>query len=301
MTTTERINEILTAMPSFPEPVIHKSLLQAELFKLQSEMVAVTYNGTHAENSNLRIWDVEDHLIKLNAERGYIADEELFPFKEGCKEICNAIKAEISGNAGEYRAARSIEIVRCKKHVLKNIEFTSEDRRTELDFIVFTEKAVFVLEVKNPSKDIYIDARGNYCRVGNSMTFDKNIGESMNNKVFLLRQVLVNAGFENPNIKSLVVFTNNNINVENHFDFLEIAYLSDLPHKIEKYDGPDLYTDEDVSRMVASVENAACKELYPLPIDINQFKLNFATLVAKLEGYTMEEGIMDSEFEKGHS
>lgn len=288
MTTTERIHEIVSAMTSFPENYIHKSELQAELFKLQEELVTATFNGFHAENAKLRIWDVENHLRNLNEERGHIADEELDTFVEGCKVLSNVIRAEITGNAGEYKAARSLEIVRTKKQVLRNIEFKSDDRRTELDFIVFTEKAIFIIEVKNPQKDIYIDERGNYCRVSDTMHFDKNIGECMNNKMFLLRQVLCDAGYENPNIQSLLVFSNNNINVENHFEHINIAFLSSLPHIIEKCEGSVLYTDNDISKMVECVTAASCKEAYPLPFDVAKFKQDFAILIAKLEGYQIE-------------
>ena len=289
MTTTERIQELTSRMTSFPELRIHKSDLLAELLKLQEEVCNETFNDIHAENSKLRIWDVQAHLEKLNEERGHIADAELQTFKEGCRIVSNEISAEITGNAGEYKAARSLEIIRCKKRILRNIEFTSDDRRTELDFIVFTEKAIFIVEVKNPQKDIYIDERGNYCRVSNAMHFDKNIGESMNNKSYLLRQALKGAGYEEPNIQSVVVFTNNNIHVENRFKHIDIAYLSALPHIIEKYEGDPLYTITDIERMADSVQAASCKESYPLPFDVNQFKKDFATLMAKLEGYEFEE------------
>jgi len=288
MTTTERIHEIVSAMTSFPTELIHKSSLQAELLKLQEELVTATYNGNHAENAKLRVWDVVNHLKKLNEEREYVADEELAIFVDGCKLLSNAIHAEITGNAGERKAARSLEIVQSKKHVLRNIEFKSDDRRTELDFIVFTEKAIFIIEVKNPQKDIYIDERGNYCRVSDEMHFDKNIGENMNDKTYLLRQALSAAGYESLNIQSMVLFTNNKINVDNHFEHIQIAFLSDLPHKIEKYNGANLYTDVDIAKMVECVTSRACKESYPLPFDIDKFKYDFATLVAKLEGYSFE-------------
>ena len=41
--------------------------------------------------------------------------------------------------------------------------------------------------------------------------------------------------------------------------------------------------------MVASVTAAACKELYPLPFDVDKFKYDFATLMAKLEGCSFDE------------
>lgn len=289
MTTAERIHEITSRMTSFPELRIHRSDLLAELLKLQEEICKETFNGVHVENSKLRIWDVQAHLDKLNEERGHMADEELRTFKKGCRILAKEISSEITGSAGEYKAARSLEIIRCKKRILRNIEFTADERRAELDFIVFNEKAIFIIEVKNPQKDIYIDERGNYCRAGNAMLFDKNIGESMNTKSYLLRKALMGAGYEDPNIQSIVVFTNNNIHVENRFKHIDIAYLSALPHIIEKYEGAPLYSLSDIERMADIVQAAACNEAYPIPFDVNQFKKDFATLMAKLEGYEFED------------
>ena len=279
----ERINTIIKAMPSFSKELYSKDELLPELLEIQKELVALTFNDEHAENARLRIWDVENHLEKLNNDRGHVADEELKKFMEGCKIICNSIKSEMSGNAGEYKAFRSIEMIRCKKSVLKNIEFVLGDHRTELDGIILTEKAIFIVEVKNPSKDVLIDERGNYCRIGTTMVFDKNIGEKMNDKTYLLREALKTAGYDNPNIVTLVVFTNNNINVENRYEYIKTCFLGELPHIIERHKGDVLYTEDDFKKMEGAIEANKCHESYPLPLDINQFKTDFATVMVKLE------------------
>ena len=290
MNARARKNEIINAMPSFTQDRYTKAELLPELFQLQSELVNLTFNGEHAENAQLKIWDVQNHLAKLNDERGHVADDLLQQFTDGCKIINESIRGEISGNKGEYKALRSIETVRSKHTVLRNIELSAGDHRTELDIIVFTERAVFVVEVKNPTRDIVIDDRGNYCRISNGYTsFDKNIGEKMNDKTFLLRGVLQNAGIENPNIVSLVVFTNNNITVTNNFPFIQHCFLSSLPHLIDTCDGDAVYTDEIISRMVSSVEDAQCADSYALPLDVNLFKQNFADLMVKLENIPEEE------------
>ena len=302
MTINERIHEIVSGMTSFPEDTIQKSALQSELLKLQSEMVAVTYNDIHAENAKLRIQDVERHIEKLNEERHCLTEDELKAFMESCKTVCMTLIAEINGNSGEFKAARSLEVIRSKKHILRNIEFASEDRRTELDFIVLTKKGIFIIEVKNPQRDIYIDERGNYCSVGKTMVFDKNIGECMNNKEFLLRQALSAAGFEDSHITSFVVFTNFNIQVENRFEHITKAYLSDLPHLIEKHESGIVYTEDELAAMVEGINAAACKESYPLPFDVAKFKTDFATIIAKLEGYTFEkEAEAEIPEEKAHA
>ena len=53
-----RKSEIINAMPSFSKERYPKSELLPELFKLQSELVDLTFNGDHAENAQLKIWDV---------------------------------------------------------------------------------------------------------------------------------------------------------------------------------------------------------------------------------------------------
>ena len=305
MNMTYRTAEILEAMPSFAKTHYRKDELLPELLALQSELVTQTFNGIHAENARLRIWDVENHLQKLNDDRGNVADELLAQFKADCKIICNAIKGEMSGNAGEYKAFRSLETVRCKYKLLKNIEFALGDHRTELDGIVLTEKAIYIIEVKNTAKDIVIDERGNYCRVSHTLIFDKNIGEKMNDKAYLLREALKGAGIEKPNIVSLVVFTNSSVHVENHFPHITTCFLAELPHIIEGYTGETFYTEEMISQMQDAIEHAKCCESYPLPVDVTRFKQCFADLLVTLESANEKEseepaGTIDQSVHQDH-
>ena len=284
MNAKTRKSEIINAMPSFSKERYSKAELLPELLLLQSELVNLTFNGEHAENAQLKIWDVQNHLAKLNDERGHVADDLLQSFTDSCRIVNESIRGEISGNKGEHKALRSIETVRAKHTILQNIELSAGDHRTELDIIVFTEKAIFVVEVKNPTRDIVIDDRGNYCRINNDhIACDKNIGEKMNDKIYLLRGVLQKAGIKNPNIMSLVVFTNNNITVTNNFPFIRHCFLSSLPHLIDNYQGDTLYNDETIFHMVSSVKAAQCADSYALPLDVNQFKQIFADLMVKLE------------------
>lgn len=291
MNATTRKNEIIKAMPSCAKEHYRRDEVLPELIQFQSELVNLTFNGEHAEQANLKIWDVHNHLFALNEERGKpVDDNTMHRFWIDCKAISEAIKGEISGSKGEYKALRSIETVRSRHTVLRNIELSAGSHRTELDIIVFTEKAIFVVEVKNPARDIVIDERGNYCRINNGHTFfDKNIGEKMNDKTFLLRGVLQEAGIENPNIISLVVFTNNNITVTNNYPFIKHCFLSSLPHLIDNCEGESVYTEETISRMVSSVEGAKYAGNYELPLDTNQIKQDFANLMVALEDLPEEE------------
>ena len=115
------------------------------------------------------------------------------------------------------------------------------------------------------------------------MHLDCNIGEKMNDKVYLLREALKSAGYSIANIVSLVVFTNSSMHVDNRYDYITTCFLGNLPHIIERYDGKPIYNDSNISAMMESVSNAECKEAYPLEIDINQYKYRFANLMATLE------------------
>lgn len=115
------------------------------------------------------------------------------------------------------------------------------------------------------------------------MVFDKNIGEKMNDKEVFLRKALEDKGYAEPKIESIVVFTNNAINVDNSFPYIKTCFLSDIRYIIERYDGELMYNDADIKNIEAIISESETKESYPLPIDFNQFKTNFATVVAKLE------------------
>lgn len=291
----KRITEITAVMKTFTKELYHKSEVLTELLELQNELVTLTFNEDHAEKGNLRIWDVENHFEKMNKNCGNVADEQLEKFKADCKIICNTIKAEMSGQSGEYKAFRSLETLRCKNVIIRNVEFVLGDHRTELDAIVITEKGVFIIEVKNTAKDIYIDERGNYCRVTDTLIFDKNIAEKMNDKEYLLREALKTADIENINIVNMVVFTNSSMYVENKYPYINTCYLSDIPHKIGGYVGERIYTDADIEAMVAAIEENKCNEAYPMPIDMQAFKVEFATLMATLEKATESTAKADEE------
>lgn len=282
-----RCHEIMAHITAFNKEAYHKADLLPELLELQKQLVYLVFNVTHAEFSSLRIWDVERHLEQMNESCNHPADALLMKVEDKCKLICNMIKSEFSGNAGERKAFWSMDTIRNKKEVLKNVELQSGNHRTELDGIVFTESAVFIIEVKNPGKDIYIDERGNYCRVGTTMHFDKNIGERMNEKAYLLKKTLTNSGITDPVIESIVVFTNNTIRVDNNYPYINTCFLSDMPHIIEQYSNGSHYSDADIRRMVDTVKAAQCHEAYPIPIDMGSFKRDFASLLAILEESTM--------------
>lgn len=283
MLNEKRINEIISQITAFSKGSYTKSEFLPELLKLQKELIELTFNTEHAENGDLRLWDVERHLRKMNEVRGHVADNELANFVQGSKVVCNSISAEFSGNAGEQKVFRALENLSCQNGVLHNVELEFDGRRTEIDAIVFTNHAIFIIEIKNSKKDIFIDEDGEFYRTGHSMHHDCNIADKMDEREALLRKALERVGMDYLKIFKIVTFTNPRIDVENKYHYIKVCGSNYLPSFIEKFTSNQWYTYEDICTMMAAVNEVKCPEEYQMSIDMNDYKRDFAILIAKLE------------------
>ena len=280
---TNRVNEMMATMKSFSKDKYQKNELLTEMFALQQEIVGLTFNGEHASTADLKIWDVERHLEQLNQDCGNVADEELQKFKEGSKTLCNLIKAEISGNRGEAKAFRTLQYIHSKNIILKNVELSDGDRRTELDAAVITPGVVTIVEVKNTAKNIFIDENGDYYRTGEYLRWDCNIAEKMALKEELLKMVLADDGIEDIQIRSIVVFTDNRIEVQNKYSRIRTCFVSQLAYIIDGFKSSTYMSEEEMEHIERLIKEAECKEAYPFDFDVEQYKMDFATLMAVLE------------------
>ena len=280
---TQRIEELMASMKSFSKDGYHKSELLSEMFALQQEIVELTFSGEHAATAELKIWDVEKHLEHLNEECGHVADEELQRFIESSKILCNLIKAEISGNRGEYKASKALEDLQSQNKVLQNVELSNGETRTEIDALVITPKCLTIVEVKNTSKNILIDECGNYYRTGEFLKWDCNIAEKMAVKEKLLRNILETAGYDHIHIRSVVVFTNNKIEVQNKFAQIRTCFVNHLAYVIDGFKLDESITMNDMDDIQKIVKNAMCQEAYPFKFDVRQYQMDFANLLATLE------------------
>ena len=283
MKKSERVKEIIEELKSFNKVYYHKSELLDEMFALQKEIVELTFSDSHASTANLKIWDVEDHMEQLNKNCGGVANEELARFKQGSRRLCNLIKAEVSGNKGERKAFKNLEYLNSENRIIKNIEFKDGDVCTELDAVVITTKCITIVEVKNTAKNIFIDKEGNYYRTGEFLKFDSNIADKMNTKERLLRNVLENARFGWVRIRKIIVFTNNQIEVHNKFPQLETCFLSQLHYMIDDYTSENILNVEQLDVVQNIIQKAKCREAYQFKFDVNQYKVDFANLMATLE------------------
>ena len=283
-----RKHEIVSGIKSGAKASYHRSEVLPELLALQQEVVSLTFNQDHADFADLKIWDVVKHLSQLNEEKGGIASEELSRFQSGCRRMSNLIKAEISGNWGESKAFAALDRVRAEKIVLKNVELSEEDQRTEIDAVLIGRRGAFIIEVKNTKRDIFIDRDGGYYRTGQYLRFDSNIGERLSSKKDLLKNALRKAGLDKIEIFEIVVFTNNRIEVVNQCERIQTCFLGQLPYIIDEWRKGGHISSEEMRRAAQTIEEARCYETYPLELDVERFKSDYAELMVKLEAASMD-------------
>ncbi len=298
---TDRVNEIVATMKSFSKEKYQKSELLSEMFTLQQEIVDLTFNGDNVSTEGLKIWDVERHLEQLNRDCGNVADDELKRFKHGGGMLINLIKAEVSGNRGEYKAFSKLDTLRTDHIILKNIELKDEDQRSELDAVVIAPNGITIVEVKNTSKDIFIDEDGNYFRTGAFLNWDCQIAHKMDLREQLLRKALKCTEIEDIVINKIVVFTNYRIEVHNKCESIKTCFVSQLPHIIEGFSSATQLSREEMENIELLIKNAECRESYPVGFEVEQYKTDFATVIAVLEEAKgkIEEQVVKEEINDG--
>ena len=204
----------------------------------------------------------------MNRDCGNVADEELQNFKNGSKMLCNLIKAEISGARGETKAFRTLQNIRNKNIVLRNVELCDGDLRTELDAVVIMPGTIVIVEVKNTAKDIFIDENGDYYRTGEFLRWDCNIAEKMMIKEDLLRKALESKGIQNVQLRSVVVFTDNRIEVQNKYSNIRTCFVSQLAYVINGFKGGKVLTNEEMEQSERAIIEAERKQAYPFEFDV---------------------------------
>lgn len=299
----EKVTELVNSIKSFQKTKYCKADIESELRALQKELLSLVFDEEHILNANLKIWDAFNQLSAENEEKNWIATDLLEVLREDCKKFSNLIRAEISGNWGENQVFNRLTGLKGPHAILRNIELSNGVRKTELDFVVFTEKAQVIVEVKNTKKDVFIDETGAYYRQGEYQSFDCNIKEKMNYREKLLHTMLLDALKERgkeANIIKLVVFTNNRIELRNKCDDLVTCFLGELPYLIDDQKGEVLYTEEDIAAFAEVISDSAELNEYEYEMDMQKFKEDFARVLVTLENYEeqQEDVKMSEENEK---
>lgn len=271
----QQIKNLVGRMQSFSKMSYRHDELFSEEVALQAEMAQVIFRE---EAEGKRIWDVYNRLVELNANYKGVASDSLERFKNGCSFLNNEICGAISGRKGEQKALKSLQTLKCKHRILHNVELEFDGHRTELDAVVFTKKAVFIVEVKNTKRNVLIDENGNmqrYCKSEGGYKFDSYLGLKMRDKEYVLRKALECSDYKDAPIVSLVVFTDSTIKVVNEYPYITTCSLSSLPNLIEKNANRNQYSSDEINNMLEAVKNAQTAQMYVTPCEIEDMKESF--------------------------
>lgn len=283
MKETKRYNEIMNSFTSFGKERYRKDEILDEMFKLQDELVKLTFNENHATEGDLRIWHVQSHFKKLNEEKGNIADEEVKLFISDAKCLENTIKSEISGIRGESVIRAVLNDLNDTGDIVQNLELCSGEDRCEIDFLYISENALYIIEVKNRRSDIFIDYEGNVYRMGEYNYKEYNILEDMNHKEQVLKAVLANYGYESIPIKRIVVFSNDRVTVRQKCQELTVCFGSQLVDVIEEMDSAEKSTTINVEEVLSALVYEKRADEYAPSFDPEVMKKHFAEMVIKIE------------------
>lgn len=271
-------------MKSFQAEEYTKEERFGEMLKLQREAVEIVFpDKNETFKGEARLWDVLERLKRESQTAGFGADDEIAAFEHDCREMGRRIAAEFSGNRGEEKAYRRLRYKECPGIILRNLQLSEGDCRTEIDLVVITGGAVFVIEVKNTRLDIYIDEVGDQYRLGEVERFDTRLGTKMDFQKRLVKQLAAKAGFPELEILGIVCYTDSRIKVYNHCERIRTCTLGKLPYLIIDHEDSRKIDDEGIVSISNVLQEASKQERYPMDYDVEGFKYNFARAVCAVE------------------
>ena len=280
----ERVNQIISSMKSFEKDTYDQNELIDEIFCLEREMVNIAFNSEHSSSAKLKIIDVENHLEYLNNECGEVANEQLAEFKNESRNLCNYLRAALSGRKGENRAYHNLRHSLTDDGIfIRNLQVRDGSLLTEIDMLVITGKGVSIIEVKNTKKNIFIDREGNYYRNSEYQRLEYNIAKKMSLREEIIKGILENEGYPDVPIQSIIVFTDDSIEIHNDSD-VRTCFLGQLSYFVEDFeDRKTVLANDSLDDLGEILYSYRTSEGFPIDFDIDSYKMHFATLMAILE------------------
>lgn len=291
--TVESIMSDMEANGAMMCPKMTKDERMAGLLDYQEMILRLVFNDDHA--ANLRLWDVAAHFRDLASEKSCEDAPVVMQAIEDMETIAKEIAMAISGASGEHQVAKSLRYVRRNIISLLNISLSDGEDKTELDQVVITSNGILVLEVKNYKKDITISEAGQIYGPCNKRYSDKNLGEQMNVKRFLLRSkleaALAAAELEIPvHIESRVVFSDPNISVTDLYRQERYCFKTSLSHEIDGFQSDVYYTADQMRSIETAISDFADKdERYDVGLDFDRIRKTFAKALVLLESEPVTE------------
>ena len=279
----KRYEEIMEALKPYGNGIYDRKEEIEEVLKLKDKIISLTFNEDHANASHMNLYDVYKHFVQMNNENGHRADEILSRFEVQNRDFHNFVKGLISGEKGEQKTLRYLDAIENEHIVLSNVELSDNNLRNEIDFVVITPHMINIVEVKNTKRDVFISEDGSYYRTGEFNTFDCQIKSKMDIKEKLLRKVIGYVSDEIIKINKLLLFTDSRIEVHNQCAEINVCFTEQLPYLITNFDRTNADNQINMNEIREAIMKAETKCKYPIKFELDQYKSDFAFLMATLE------------------
>ena len=226
-----------------------------------------------------------DEIIK-QLEKYHFNDEvmenEVKPrFISVAKKMTNEIKKKRIGNTGERYVTKFVDEAGTyfeNPYLISNVCLKYNDIKVEIDNILITDKAIFIIETKNWSKKIYISSSGEIFE-DNKIVIGQNIINSMANKRLALWHILKEKGLKNIHINEFVVNANQKNKIKSETNKIMIFNNApDIVEYIRNYNSGICYSQRDIDSVKEVIENSIYFEEYPVEYNIEQFKNDAAEI-----------------------
>lgn len=198
----------------------------------------------------------------------------------------------MAGRKGENLVARTLEFInRPEAKVYRNVYISDGKEETELDAVVTTNTGTIILEIKKSKDDLTITEDGRLVHSGDECYEKRPIGEKMEMKRRLLRNILdlecARRGFKEPvKVDSYIVFVTPKgvrIKVNDNYRQEKWCFRTNMNHIISAFSTDSYYREDQLEVINEAVENLEKqKKAFMLDVDYDSIREDFATAIEML-------------------
>ena len=180
----------------------------------------------------------------------------------------NAINYQILlykiGEIGENKVLDELKYSFYPMHIFKDISINIGEFQCQIDFVILTKKAMYLIECKNTKSNVKIDGTGSFYLINEGK---KNRTFSVLNQIERQKMILeqLDLGVEIKEMHPIVVYANEETGIEiedkdalRGIDVINLDRLNSLIREKEK-DLKEIYTEEEIEKIKNSLINPDIK------------------------------------------
>lgn len=232
--------------------------------------------------------NVEYSFTEWNEKHHKIPDNLLAKFVKTCGIISKHQINTKNGFKSELHVKSQLEAYVLKtgnSKLLTNIELSYDGLEGEIDDILITDKAIFIIEVKGLSGNATINKNGHLQTKDKKVDYKRNIADQLNNEYKLLWFTLKNANIlsssEKIKIETIIINEKEECEITNHCkEIKNVLHLHEAISYISEYNGESIYDIDTINNINNGILKNKVELVHKLDVDVAQFKEDFAEIMA---------------------